>query len=66
MIIACHQSDDNREVRYDEVNITETVKARTCVSLAQKTDGMLSGPEERVCLELSKALVTTGTEKDSF
>ena len=41
----------------------EAGKAKTLASLGHNTDGIPSGPDERVCLALSKVLRTEGTEK---
>ena len=45
--------------------MTETRKAKTLARLSQNTDGIPSGPDERVCVALSRALRTEVTEKST-
>ncbi len=45
------------------MKITETGKDRTSASLYKNADGILSGPEDKLCFTLRNVLATTGTEK---
>ena len=59
------QSSGRTELAYDELKIMETGNAVEDASLAQTRDGMPSGPLERECLALRKAIRTAGIEKST-